>query len=1104
MASSHRLEYSKSTRAKCHGPVCKGASMAPGSLRYGKITRDALSQSSAVEWRHWGCVTSEILAELAAVLEDVPGFKQLKNVDQQKIRVALALRRVNPAEIPSSAASSAATPSHTGAVNLKKRKEPSSASGSTAAQSSQTESVENPAEDEAMEEEVRDELIVSMATQVVGIQYYRGLVGNGEEVIITREPTNQYDRNAIRVDNIGHAQVGHLPRAVASKLAPLMDSRSVTVEGIIQSGNRKHISSATLKMYCPSDKVAQTKPRLIWATPGQRGFDIPQTVRRANNNNRIPPPPISGKASRVPTQTPAQREHIKKQQEALQKAAELRDMISTLEKVNDEGRRSSLLDTLCSNEDILALPQYDTSQLHGLKVSLLKHQKQALAWCIEHEYPQLPKKEDEKPVQFWQFKKNGNRSFYYNIATKTPQEAPPLLGRGALFADAMGLGKTLTMLSLIIATKNDVPKNYSNATLVVIPLSVLSNWETQIQDHCDENTLSYCSYYGASRAQLGAQELAAYDVVFTTYQTVAGEHDNPKDQTAKKKKKTEKALFEVKWKRIILDEGHTIRNAKTKMSQAVCALDAERRWILSGTPILSIFSLRNIITHGAPQDLGSLMHFLQICRPLDNEEFFKRLLLRPLKDGIPSGVELLRALMSHICLRRTKEMQDSAGNALVPLPPVEMIKVPVALSDEARSLYDEVERLSSERFQSLMTGSTNAAIQSNALSMLTRLRQLALSPALLPRDYIQQLKQNDAGSGNSKQVMVTHELKQELQARLSQAIEDAEECPICFCVPLEPKITSCAHVFCFPCIKEVIARGPACPMDRRPLTLADLHDPLPPTDLTQPAFRSQADEMEEQMRNAPSAKIEQLVHLLKLTPSGEKSLVFSQFTIGKALDEHGIPFIRFDGQMSAKRRQEAIARFSVPIAPQATKTPEAAPRSRRRSGKASYDSATEEDGDFVISENDHSDEESTTTRKNKGKGKARQTQADSEFEDDSFGAMDNNPAVMLISLKAGALGLNLTVANNVYLMDPWWQEGIESQAIDRVNRIGQKRNIRVFQLISENTVESKVLEIQGRKKEIIQEAFSGVKRTETPRQHREARLHDLHELFGIRQEATAS
>jgi hypothetical protein len=93
-----------------------------------------------------------------------------------------------------------------------------------------------------------------------------------------------------------------------------------------------------------------------------------------------------------------------------------------------------------------------------------------------------------------------------------------------------------------------------------------------------------------------------------------------------------------------------------------------------------------------------------------------------------------------------------------------------------------------------------------------------------------------------------------------------------------------------------------------------------------------------------------------------------------------------------------------------------------------------------------------------------------------------------IPLFQGALGLNLTVANNVFLMDPsvlslayaflapldvlffahsWWQEAIESQAIDRVNRIGQKRNIRIYQLIAKNTVESKVLEIQGRKKELI-------------------------------------
>jgi len=109
---------------------------------------------------------------------------------------------------------------------------------------------------------------------------------------------------------------------------------------------------------------------------------------------------------------------------------------------------------------------------------------------------------------------------------------------------------------------------------------------------------------------------------------------------------------------------------------------------------------------------------------------------------------------------------------------------------------------------------------------------------------------------------------------------------------------------------------------------------------------------------------------------------------------------------------------------------------------------------------------------------------------------------MLISLKAGALGLNLTVANNVYLMDPWWQEGIESQAVDRVNRIGQKKPVHVYQMIADDTVEAKVLDIQTRKKELIKQAFSGIKSRETERQKREARLQDLVELFGIRSTST--
>ena len=79
----------------------------------------------------------------------------------------------------------------------------------------------------------------------------------------------------------------------------------------------------------------------------------------------------------------------------------------------------------------------------------------------------------------------------------------------------------------------------------------------------------------------------------------------------------------------------------------------------------------------------------------------------------------------------------------------------------------------------------------------------------------------------------------------------------------------------------------------------------------------------------------------------------------------------------------------------------------------------------------------------------------------------DNPRVMLISLACGALGLNLTVASQVILCGPWWQDSIEMQAVDRVYRIGQKKPVSVFQIISEETIEDKVLAIAERKNMLI-------------------------------------
>ena len=78
---------------------------------------------------------------------------------------------------------------------------------------------------------------------------------------------------------------------------------------------------------------------------------------------------------------------------------------------------------------------------------------------------------------------------------------------------------------------------------------MLSNWEKQIEEHCTPETLSSCVYYGSSRG-LSATELRKYDIVITTYQTVTGEHDDdvPASGSAKKKKRTDKNLFEMQWK----------------------------------------------------------------------------------------------------------------------------------------------------------------------------------------------------------------------------------------------------------------------------------------------------------------------------------------------------------------------------------------------------------------------------------------------------------------------------------------------------------------------------------------------------------------------------
>jgi len=81
--------------------------------------------------------------------------------------------------------------------------------------------------------------------------------------------------------------------------------------------------------------------------------------------------------------------------------------------------------------------------------------------------------------------------------------------------------------------------------------------------------------------------------------------------------------------------------------------------------------------------------------------------------------------------------------------------------------------------------------------------------------------------------------------------------------------------------------------------------------------------------------------------------------------------------------------------------------------------------------------------------------------------------LFLISLKAGGLGLNLTAADYVIHLDPWWNPAVEDQASDRAHRIGQTRPVTIYRLVAENTIEEKIIQLHSTKRDLAESLLEG-------------------------------
>ncbi|KFO32780.1 Helicase-like transcription factor [Fukomys damarensis] len=569
-------------------------------------------------------------------------------------------------------------------------------------------------------------------------------------------------------------------------------------------------------------------------------------------------------------------------------------------------------------------------------------------------------------------------------------------------------------------------------TLIICPLSVLSNWIDQFGQHIkSEVHLNFYVYYGPDRIRDPAL-LSKQDIVLTTYNILTHDYGTKGDSP----------LHSIRWLRVILDEGHAIRNPNAQQTKAVLDLEAERRWVLTGRRLQSLIkniTLRRTKTSkikGKPVlELPERKVFIQHITLSDEERKIYQSVKNEGKATIGSCGLYCKMEIYHLhkasAEKMTKYHSDNYTKFLQCLhldimseysKHMQKFRVdpsfPSSSSSSSSSSYLGSIKIAFIGSSWYFNEGTVLAHYADVLGLLLRLRQICCHTHLLTNAV-----SSSGPSGNDTPEELRKTLIKKMKLILSSGSD--EECAICLDSLTVPVITHCAHVFCKPCICQVIQNEQ--PHAKCPLCRNDIHgDNLlecPPEELTCDS------EKKSNMEWTSSSKINALMHALidlrKKNPN-IKSLVVSQFTaflslIETPLKASGFVFTRLDGSMAQKKRVESIQGF-------------------------------------------------------------QSTEAGS-------------PTIMLLSLKAGGVGLNLCAASRVFLMDPAWNPAAEDQCFDRCHRLGQKQEVIITKFIVKDSVEENMLKIQNTKREIAAGAF-GTKKTNA-NEMKQAKINEIKTLIDL-------
>ena len=274
-------------------------------------------------------------------------------------------------------------------------------------------------------------------------------------------------------------------------------------------------------------------------------------------------------------------------------------------------------------------------------------------------------------------------------------------GIGGILADDMGLGKTVQILSAVAAVRAHKGGDANAPVLVVAPTSVVGVWVEQARQFTPQLRVRTVTETAARRGTTITQEAANADIIVTSYTLVRLEAQQ---------------WSQVRLGGVVIDEAQAVKNPRTATYRALRDLEAPWKLAVSGTPIENSLS-----------DLWSLLS-LTCPGLLPPWETFQQQVRRPIENGAdPTLLARLTAYVAPFVLRRTKE------EVAPDLPDKIVDVVRIDLGKEHRHIYDQY--LARERARILDLLRDVDANRMSVLASITRLRQLALDPALVEESY---------------------------------------------------------------------------------------------------------------------------------------------------------------------------------------------------------------------------------------------------------------------------------------------------------------------------------------------------------------------------------